>query len=107
MAKSTDTIHRIVPLPEPLREAMQLARDTRGLTNAEPGPAHATELPQRGRSGAGRASRLLSHDRELFQIDEIGKAPAGSVGQSQSRYRRSRRASSRAAASLMTCSRYE
>jgi hypothetical protein len=34
MAKATDTIHRVVPLPESLRQAMQLARDAQGLTNA-------------------------------------------------------------------------
>jgi hypothetical protein len=33
MAK-TDTVHRVVPLPEPLREAMQKARDAKGETNA-------------------------------------------------------------------------
>ncbi len=34
MTKETDVIHRVVPLPEPLREAMQQARDARGQTNA-------------------------------------------------------------------------
>jgi hypothetical protein len=34
MAKATDTTHRVVPLPEPLRQAMQQARAARGQTNA-------------------------------------------------------------------------
>src|SRR5262249_45966661 len=34
MTKATDTIHRGVPLPEPLRQAMQQARAARGQTNA-------------------------------------------------------------------------
>jgi hypothetical protein len=34
MAKATEMIHRVVPLPEPLRQAMQQARDARGQTNS-------------------------------------------------------------------------